>query len=178
MQRSQFLIRELQPADWKIFKELRILAVSTEPTAFLATAEEIKNLNDEYWKTFAQKFGQTLHVFFVFDSESGTAIGKIGLSPQHNQKNKHVAQVYYTYVMPEYRHRGIAEELMESLIVKARELKLELITLDLYDSQTAAFKLYKKFGFIEYGRISNFFNVTTDDGTVSKIGKIEMFKTL
>lgn len=177
MQTPSIEIRALQPLDWKIFKDLRIQSVSQEPTAFLATEAEIKNLNDSYWIQASQEFEKSLFVFIAFDTKIEKAVGQIGVSPLQNQKNQHVAKLFYTYVQHEYRGHGIAQQLLAEAVETAQKLHIKILLLELFETQQQALTLYRKSGFVISGSIPNFFQVTTATGT-KLIGKIEMYKEI
>lgn len=51
-----------------------------------------------------------------------------------------------------YRGKGIGSQLMERAVAHAKEIGLERIELDVYESNRAALSLYKKFGFKEEGK--------------------------
>jgi RimJ/RimL family protein N-acetyltransferase len=55
-------------------------------------------------------------------------------------------------IVKEYRGRGIGTELMAKAIAHAKEIGLEKIELDVYESNRAAIRLYKKFGFKAEGK--------------------------
>jgi ribosomal protein S18 acetylase RimI-like enzyme len=56
------------------------------------------------------------------------------------------------YVTPEYRRRGVARALMESLIARARrDPSLEQILLAVTTANDAASGLYRSLGFTTYG---------------------------
>lgn len=66
-------------------------------------------------------------------------------------KNKinHFIEVGRLYVLPEYRKKGIATNLLKKVEEKALESGADKIRLDTYQRFTEALSLYKKFNFYE-----------------------------
>jgi ribosomal-protein-alanine acetyltransferase len=69
-------------------------------------------------------------------------------------------------VAPENRRRGIAWQLLESLIRSARQRGAEKILLEVRESNAAARSLYRKVGFKETGRRKIYYNNPTEDAIV------------
>jgi ribosomal-protein-alanine acetyltransferase len=61
------------------------------------------------------------------------------------------------------RRRGLASELVRSLIASARERNLERILLEVRESNEAARALYGKLGFQENGRRKAYYNHSPED---------------
>lgn len=59
-------------------------------------------------------------------------------------------------VDPRTQGQGIGRKLMNALITSAREVGVEVITLDLRGDNTAAIRLYESLGFDRYGLLSDF----------------------
>ncbi len=55
-------------------------------------------------------------------------------------------------VIQEYRRKGVGTRLMARAIKRAKEIGLEKIELEVFESNTGAIELYRKFGFREEGR--------------------------
>ena len=62
------------------------------------------------------------------------------------------AQIYNIAIAPEFRRKGIGEELLRHMIDKAEADGCDLATLEVRGSNEAAMELYKKLGFREVGR--------------------------
>lgn len=179
MSQPTFTIRQLTSnfEDATLFKMLRIETVINEPTAFLPTAEEIEGQDDEFWQTITQKFGKTAYIYVAYN-EQNQPIGILGLYLETNQKIAGVGKLYHMYVIPEFRRHGLGQALMKAAITTARKLGLRMVTLDLFATQKAAYVFYKNYGFIECGRIPEFFEVTMPDDSVQLIDKIDMYLPL
>lgn len=66
-------------------------------------------------------------------------------------------------VAPESRRRGIASQLLESLVRNVRGRGAEKILLEVRESNAAARSLYRKLGFKETGRRKIYYNDPTED---------------
>src|SRR5581483_9298067 len=66
-------------------------------------------------------------------------------------------------VAPENRRRGIAGQLLKSLIAKARERAVGKILLEVRESNAAARSLYRKVGLAETGRRKHYYNDPIED---------------
>jgi ribosomal-protein-alanine N-acetyltransferase len=66
-------------------------------------------------------------------------------------------------VSPEYRRLGIGKRLMESLLARARDRQMELVTLEVRESGSAARTLYEKLGFKIAGRRPGYYEKPEED---------------
>ncbi|MGF7141690.1 ribosomal protein S18 acetylase RimI-like enzyme [Anaerotaenia torta] len=90
--------------------------------------------------------------------EDGRIIGSVILrqepEPAYSQANwkinleyKEIFVIYTFAVHPLYLKQGVGKALMEFIIQYSRDLKLKAIRLDVYEKNTPAISLYKKYGF-------------------------------
>ena len=69
-------------------------------------------------------------------------------------------------VFPEYRRRGVAEQLIAVFDKFARGNRLAFLTLEVRPSNTAAIALYQGFGFEEAGRRRNYYDLPKEDALI------------
>ena len=69
-------------------------------------------------------------------------------------------------VFPEYRRRGVAEQLIAVFDRFARGNRLAFLTLEVRPSNTAAIALYRSFGFEEAGRRRNYYDLPKEDALI------------
>jgi len=72
------------------------------------------------------------------------------------------AQILDIAVSPEQRGQGIARLLMEHACAVAREMKAEVLTLEVRASSAAAIGLYRHAGFRQVGIRANYYDSTED----------------
>ena len=69
-------------------------------------------------------------------------------------------------VKKEHRKKGVASALLEVIIKKAKELGLELLTLEVRESNIPAINLYKRFGFLEIGKRKMYYKNPKEDALI------------
>lgn len=65
-----------------------------------------------------------------------------------------------------FRRKGVGGLLVETLIKKAKELKLELLTLEVRKTNHSAISLYKKYGFETIGERKRYYSNPTEDALI------------
>ena len=75
-------------------------------------------------------------------------------------------------VRENYRRQGIGELLLISLIDLATELNTRIITLEVRASNTAAQRLYSKYGFIQVGLRRSYYTDNREDGVLMSLENI------
>jgi ribosomal protein S18 acetylase RimI-like enzyme len=58
-------------------------------------------------------------------------------------------------VLHDYRRRGVGRKLMEAIISWAKTVDLEIMQLEVYDTNSPAINLYESMGFVQEGRRDN-----------------------
>lgn len=69
-------------------------------------------------------------------------------------------------VLPEYRRQGIGSKLITEMIKTAETLELDLLTLEVRKSNTAAQNLYSKFGFEIIGERKRYYSDNGEDAYI------------
>ena len=143
-----FTVRRLGPADAAQYRAVRLMGLRAFPHAFrpaleeaqaqpLAWAEKRLATKGEYW-------------FGAFDGIE--LIGAICLRTQEGIKVRHSASLSALVVDPQRQRQGIGAALVAHLIEVARSLGfIRQITLTVTDGNTAAERLYERFGFRQFG---------------------------
>jgi ribosomal-protein-alanine N-acetyltransferase len=73
-------------------------------------------------------------------------------------------------VSPERRRKGVASALVKALLAYGEENALELLTLEVRESNLAARTLYAGFGFVPLGLRRNFYEAPTEDAIIMTRG--------
>lgn len=111
-------------------------------------------------KSFADESKNNIAVYFVAKID-GKIAGYAGFW--------HVADegdITNIAVLPEYRRQGIASKLLEQLVLEAKERKLELLTLEVRESNASAIALYERFGFEKIGQRKRFYTNPEEDALI------------
>lgn len=72
-------------------------------------------------------------------------------------------------VAPEFRSRGIARQLLDAVVRRARERRVTELFLEVRVSNTTARQLYQSYGFREVGRRRNYYMEPVEDALVMRI---------
>jgi ribosomal protein S18 acetylase RimI-like enzyme len=156
-------IRKLTVEDAPAFKELRKEMCGLHPEAFGQTPEEVAEMPDDKlleWMgpsdTFPEKF-----VLAAFDGDR--MVGTAAFRRDDSIKERHRAWIWSVYVRPEARRQGISKQLMQRTIDEARAMKgLEMLTLQVASTQSAARNIYETLGFEVFGQNPKLYKLPDD----------------
>jgi putative acetyltransferase len=90
------------------------------------------------------------HLVAVAD---GRVVGDLGVGREDNAVTRHVASLGMA-VLAEWRGRGVGSALLAEAFHWARWAGVEKLALTVYPHNQRAINLYKKFGFVEEGRLA------------------------
>ena len=139
------IIRSLSETDAAAFRTIRLAALELAPEAFGTVLE------NEAKRPLAH-FAALLRETAVFVAEhAGAPVAVARLTPGRAPKEAHKAVINGFFVRPEYRGSGVAGALMAALIEAARG-RYEQLVLEVVAENAGAVRLYRRFGFQEFGR--------------------------
>ena len=69
-------------------------------------------------------------------------------------------------VHPDFRRKGIAEQLVNALVDALKEIESHCLTLEVRASNDPAIKLYDKLGFSKIGRRPNYYRHPKEDALI------------
>ncbi|WP_020569147.1 GNAT family N-acetyltransferase [Neolewinella persica] len=148
------MIRPLTPDDTEAFIALRYEAFTTDPLSW--DHEPGTPIDPEVWRPrIAEVPGLkfVLGYFLTEDRETPELAGILGFTRYEKPKRRHRAMLWGVYVSPAARGRNAGGQLLEETLRRARQLEgLERVTLTVSHLAPAALHLYRKAGFVEYGR--------------------------
>jgi len=136
---SDFEIRPARPEDGRELAEL--FAVIAEERDGIATEPPVDV------EARSPQFAASADRTIVADS-AGEIVGSLYLSPSRFG----VGELAMAVARP-WRGRGVGSALLAAAIDKAREEGLHKIALEVFPHNAAAIALYRKFGFVEEGRL-------------------------
>lgn len=127
------------------------------PEELITDVDKIeKYLDEEYNNMYLLKLGA-----FIGDK----LVGVTTISPYgYGLKLQHRAN-FSIMVMKEYSNNKVGYNLMKTVLELAKNYAFEVIQLDVVKENTTAIKLYKSFGFKEYGIFEKYFK--NKDGSYS-----------
>jgi ribosomal-protein-alanine N-acetyltransferase len=95
--------------------------------------------------------------------EEGRVAGYIG-----SQTCTDESDVMNVAVHPDFRRRGIAEALVNSLVEELKAIDSHSLTLEVRASNVPAISLYEKLGFSEVGRRKNYYRNPREDALIMR----------
>ena len=90
-----------------------------------------------------------------------TVVGYVG-----SQSAMEQADMMNIAVNPDYRRQGIAESLIERLVAELKDKQVSSLTLEVRASNAPAIALYRKLGFIQVGKRSNYYRNPREDALI------------
>ena len=142
-------VRPAVPADARSYLDLYRTVVAEG--RFIRTERTPRNALRHYRERFADSWtDEEAHIVAVGGRR---VIGHLGISREEHPVTRHVASLGM-FVHPEWRGRGVGTALMRAALDWAGQHGVEKLALSVYPGNDAAMGLYRKFGFVEEGRLS------------------------
>ena len=139
-------IIELSPEQWQRYREIRLEALREEPQAFGSAYTDMEQKSPEYWQGRLAEAAQGEKSWLLFAQEGERLIGMIGAFYDETQET---ARIIAVYVSKAERGVGVGKALMEGILFKiSKKIGIRKIALGVNQEQTAAVKLYQRFGFV------------------------------
>ena len=159
---SGTVVRLLTPSDAIEVRRLRLEGLRLSPQAFGSAWEEEAPHPLAWWQARlagpARWFGAEI---------DGQLAGLTVVSLNLRMKHSHCADIGAVYVGENFRRRGVALALMQSAMGYLATTKIRNATLTVSADNTAAQKLYARFGFSVCGQLQRELNV--DDSFIDEL---------
>jgi RimJ/RimL family protein N-acetyltransferase len=141
-------IEQLDASHALAYRELMLEAYDRHPQAFTSSVRERAVMPLSWWEgRLTSKLDVVLGAF-----EAGTLAGIVGLAFEPREKARHKAILFGMYVSADFRQHGLGFELVQAAIAEAqRHPALKVIQLTVTAGNDAAFNLYQRCGFIQFG---------------------------
>ncbi|WP_455827606.1 N-acetyltransferase family protein [Pseudomonas graminis] len=142
------IIRALGSDDAEAYRALMLEAYGAYPQAFTSSVAERAAMPLSWWqKRLDNPLDRLLGAF-----EGQTLVGIVGLAFEPREKARHKVTLFGMYVTEAYQHNGVGRQLVEDALAEARKHpRLKVIQLTVTAGNAAAFALYQRCGFIQYG---------------------------
>ena len=142
---GEILSRQATPKDASQFRELRLHGLQDSPTAFSADYQLNLSQPSQYWEERLNMQADESTIFLA-DHEN-YLVGMTGIVRGNAPKTRHSATVWGVYVRPKWRGFHIAEELIRSCLVWARDRKIVAAHLGVTTTNASAIRCYERCGF-------------------------------
>jgi RimJ/RimL family protein N-acetyltransferase len=148
--------RKVKVEELEMYHNLRLDCLKKYPENFgTLYEEEIISPSFKFDKIVSE---QSKLDFLIGAYLDDRLIGICGFINEKRQKTKHIGEISGMYVASEFSGQKIGAGLLSVTITTAFDsIDLEQIILAVADKNQTAQNLYKKFGFVEYGRLENYF---------------------
>ena len=130
---------------------MEIIKLASEHSAAIAALEEI--CFSTPWSENAILHEVTNPIsYWLVAVENGQVLGYVGSQYGYGE-----ADMMNLAVVPDFRNRGIGQQLVTELISHLADLDVKSLTLEVRQSNTAAISLYEKMGFQQVGLRPNYY---------------------
>lgn len=141
-------IEVLKPEQWQEYREIRLKALKTDPTAFgesyereMESSEEDlrQRLSDPNYRAYIAKINNKTVALVVYTLVIPKHVG-------------HLAKLHSVFTDPDFRRQGVGEKLLGQVLNDLHQNPVtSRVTLSVGSEQEAAKKMYEKLGFVQYG---------------------------
>ena len=130
------------------YRALMLEAYDLHPQAFTSSVRERAAMPLGWWES---RLSNKLDVVFgAF--ENGELAGIVGLAFEPREKARHKVTLFGMYVSDKARQHGLGYKLVQAALAEAQNHPgLRLIQLTVTAGNEAAFKLYQRCGFTQFG---------------------------
>lgn len=147
-------VRLLVAKDANAYKALRDEMLAKFPDAFTSDGQaDIVKPASSYLSRFLTSDGDPAR--FTFGAWLGDRLaGAISCERDQRVKVRHIGHIIGMMVRPETHGQGVGRALLRECIAQARAVReLEMLTLSVTSTNTAAIGLYESAGFVRYARL-------------------------
>lgn len=110
-------IRPLTSHDWEAFRDLRLIALKTDPAMFGSTYEREAAYDELTWRDRVSRRGKEM--FGLYDGER--MIGLTGIITDSELDGGRTGVLVASFIVPEYRGRGLSAMFFDARFKWARE---------------------------------------------------------
>ena len=115
---SDISVRALGEDEWEQYRSVRLSALEESPEAFVATVDEERAYDENFWRTRMRRSQRLLA------EQDGAPVGvaSVGQARQEGEKeNAKVAELFGLWVAPAARGTGVASQLVQAGADAARK---------------------------------------------------------
>jgi ribosomal protein S18 acetylase RimI-like enzyme len=161
----------LEPVYAPQYRSLMLHAYAQHPDAFTSSVHERERLPLSWWdarlKGGADAAEIVIGAFAPGADGFSELAGVVGLSFEQREKARHKCTLFGMYVAQQHRRSGLGDALVSAALTHARQRSaVRLIQLTVTQGNDAAYALYARHGFVQYGLEP--FAVAVGDAFVSK----------
>ncbi len=167
---NQVVIRTLQIEDLDNLLKFANGLVDEDTFVMLSGSKLNRAEEQKYLKDSIEKIKQNKKIHLVA-LVNGVFAGSAEVRRQERRKS-HVGEIGIALI-PEYRGEGIGTELLETLVDEAKQLKLRLVYMHCFETNSPALHVYEKIGFQRSGVVPGMLSHKNN-----YIGEVTLYKQL
>ena len=142
--------------------KVRIVPMTADHLDDIARLEQICFSRPWSRRMLAEELENQCAAFLVaLEPETEKVVGYAGLLVMADE-----GYITNVAVFPEYRRRGVAEQIIQVFCDFAQGNHLAFLTLEVRPSNAPAISLYNSFGFEEVGRRKNYYDLPREDALI------------
>ncbi|MHB8245050.1 MAG: GNAT family N-acetyltransferase [Acidimicrobiales bacterium] len=140
-------VQNLGLEDWRVWRDLRLRALTEAPYAFGSTLAEWSGDGDTEERWRARLSSVPLNLVASLDDQAVGMVGAVWMDRE--------VELISMWVAPQARGRGVGAALIDAVVGWAREQQAHRVTLDVREGNARAIGLYERHGFIDVGPAAN-----------------------
>lgn len=149
---SQIEIRPFLPTEVDAYYAIRLLALQSNPEAFITTADDFANRPRAMIASQLRQSHEAPRQSMLGAFDGARAVGMMGIIGNESGKRQHIAAIVAVFVDAAYRGRGLGGQLLDAALARASAMPgVEQLLLSVVGNNPAAERLYKSRGFQVYG---------------------------
>lgn len=165
---NEVVIRTLQTEDLENLLKFANDLVAEDTFVMLSGSKLTQAEEQKYLKDSIEKIKQDKKIHLIA-LVNGVFAGSAEVRRQERRKS-HVGEIGIALI-PEYRGEGIGTELLETLVDEAKQLKLRLVYMHCFETNTRALHVYEKIGFKKSGIVPGMLSYRNNF-----IGEVTLYK--
>jgi ribosomal protein S18 acetylase RimI-like enzyme len=141
----EIVITRVSRSEWRLLRELRLLALQTDPLSFGSSYDREAAFSDERWKEWATEdsVGDEMATFIAKRDEQPVGI----VAAYRDETDELLFHVIAMWVAPQLRREGIGRNLLSHVEEWIRSCGGRVVQLNVTTAASAARRLYEKAGF-------------------------------
>ncbi len=142
---SDFEIIQLRPEQWQRYREIRLESLQEEPQAFGSTYADMAQRPPDYWQGRLADAERGENSRLLFAQAGERLVGMIGA---FYDQERQAAIIVSVYASKAARGKGVGKALMDGILAEiGKKGGIRRAALGVNQEQTAAVRLYRRFGF-------------------------------
>ena len=105
---AEITVRALSEDEWDHFRSVRLAALQESPEAFVASYEEEKDYDEDFWRLRLRRSKR------LVAERDGEAVGIVSVGPDPEEDGDTHSELFGLWVSPALRGKGVASKLVRA----------------------------------------------------------------